>query len=252
MALSLPSPETQSPHQKGLIMNQVLESDDRKTVPSEGEVLPIKQLIDAERHGRSRSVKPCAATNSDRSQQNGPTEVPEVVSDSLLRGQDSPQASGSSHWGVSLGRVLRKMGVLAMALTLVASLASAVSDEGDGAAQAVAEVIDGAMDRVGLGDEEASAVTVRSGWRWYQTDILLSWSETRSVASGLTGGMAICWPVIGLGAGAGAVVGAWAATLVCLSAVTVCAAKAAVKGRSAGFTISPTWRGGARYWCWDY
>lgn len=97
----------------------------------------------------------------------------------------------------------------------------------------------------------ADALTVRTGARWDHMDILLTREETASVARGITGGAVVCWKVAAAGAAIGRTIGFIAASSVCLTAVTVCAAQAYLKGRSAGMTLSPAWYG-IRYWCWSY
>jgi hypothetical protein len=106
---------------------------------------------------------------------------------------------------------------------------------------------------------DASAASVRQGARWDHMDILLSRQETQDVARGIVGGAKVCWPLAGataalgarIGGPYGAAIGAFAGGAMCITAVTVCAARANSQGRSAGFTVSPAWHG-LRYWCWSY
>jgi len=108
---------------------------------------------------------------------------------------------------------------------------------------------------LGLTSGPASAATVRTGARWYQVDVLLTHDETLSAARGVAGGAAVCWGLGGAGGAAGGLAagpaGAFAGAVLsgggCMTAVTLCAAEAALKGRSAGMTVS-----GLRMWCWDY
>jgi hypothetical protein len=147
-----------------------------------------------------------------------------------------------SHWKEAMNALTptrRPRAAAVLALVVVALIASVVG--------------------VGSSVETAEAATVRSGARWDQIDVLFTRSETVSIATGLVGGVAACkWLTVGLtaiGAKLGGVLGAVLAAFVtgalCVTAVTTCAAKANLKGRSAGMTISPAWFG-VRWWCWDY
>jgi hypothetical protein len=115
---------------------------------------------------------------------------------------------------------------------------------------------------------QSEAATVRTGARWDHVDLLMTRDETSSVARGVAGGGSLCWGTAGtfaaiggtagtvIGGPWGAVAGAAISSIVgggyCMLAVTTCAARANIKGRSAGMTFAPTWRGGIQFWCWDY
>lgn len=103
------------------------------------------------------------------------------------------------------------------------------------------------------------ATTVRTGARSNQMDVLFNRDETSSIARGWVGGVVACKWVFGAAAGAGAalsksipisVVASLVAGGTCMAMVTICAARAYVKGRQAGMTVSfpDVWH----WWCWDY
>jgi hypothetical protein len=111
--------------------------------------------------------------------------------------------------------------------------------------------------------DHADAVTVRSGARALQVDVLLDGVETQRAASSAWGSATTCWSVATAGASSAGwagrlLVGRWVAAgavggvaggLACVSVVTTCAAQAylARPRRWAGMTITPT-----GFWCWKY
>jgi hypothetical protein len=103
-----------------------------------------------------------------------------------------------------------------------------------------------ASDAGPLRAERAEAATIRGGASWNQLDVLLDGGETQGAATGAIDAMLICSPAIGTAA---AIAGPLAVYVgaVCVSMVSVCAARAVAQGRWAGITFAP---GSA--WCWTY
>jgi hypothetical protein len=107
---------------------------------------------------------------------------------------------------------------------------------------AVAALISAAMMMSMLLAPMASASTLRyMGWNRY--DLLLDGNETRTASSSAGGAAFVCWQS-GI---AGKI-----SIVPCMGIVSVCAAKARLRGHWAGMTIEPISWTGPRFWCWDY
>jgi hypothetical protein len=101
---------------------------------------------------------------------------------------------------------------------------------------------------LGVCGQAANAATVRP-MNWNRYDILLTGNETQLAATSYGGAVAVCWgPLLAaaLSVNAPRLI---ATAVVCPAVVTTCAARAYLRHRWAGITVTPFT---FNFWCWDY